>query len=231
MFDDEFCGYDVNDDEWNARLGTVEDAIWRRMFASPATGKYVMALEDGADTITSATHSTGVATFVPFRIRRPVVIAKICQRVVAAGGNIDMALYASNNATGRPTGTPIRTTGSAAANVANSSVEPAFASGGNLTIDYSYGVGTYQPGIFWMGVQSDSALLTLRAYKSSVPILAMMFGASSLAQAAGDSSTRAVTGLTCARTFGTWGDVTGETWTELAGANVAKNFVPQYKVA
>lgn len=228
---DTIIGYDTSNDELRAKLGVVEDAVWRRMFAAYASGKYVVAAEEGVSLTTSAVQATGIGTFVPFRVRRPTVIAKLCQRVVAAGVNMDLSIYASNNLTGRPTGSPIRSTGSFSSSTPANSYEISPASGGNLTIDYSGTGGTYYPGIFWMGMQTDSALLTLRAYPTTVPILAMFFGTSSLANAAGDGSNRAATGVSTPLSFGTWGDLTSAIWTELSGANAAKNFVPQYKVA
>lgn len=223
-------GLNASSDEARWLLNVFEDYAWGRFHPSVGSGKYVVAPLDGTTTTTTAALSANLATFVPFRIRRPTVISRLCARVVAAGGNIDMSIYAADLATGRPTGSEIRKTGSTAANAANTSVDGT-PTGGNLTVDYSGNAGTVLPGIYFFGLNSDNASLTVRGYAAAANIMGQLFGASSLANVAGDSSSRACSGVSTPLTFGTWGDLTNATWTEVAGANASKCHMPMYKVA
>lgn len=221
---DKLLGYDTNSDEFSALLEVLEDYNWSRFNPTIATTKYVSGIMDGAGITTTPTLSANLATFVPFRIRRAVTLSKLCARVVAAGSNIDMALYASNNTTGRPTGSALVSTGSVVANSANTSVE------GTVSLSIGYNQ-TNKPGIYWFGLNNDNATLTVRGYTQAANVLATLFGASTLSIAAGDASNRAGSGVTTPLTFGTWGDLTSATWTELSGVNAGKAPIPFYKVA
>lgn len=221
---DKLIGFDGSDDEFTALLEVLEDYNWSRFHPAPASSKYVSGILEGAAITTSSALSANLATFVPFRIRRAVTISKLCARVVAAGSNIDMALYASNNLTGRPTGSALVSTGSVSVGTPPSSIE------GTVSLSIGYDQ-TNKPGIYWFGLNSDNATLTVRSYTAASNILAVLFGTSTLSAAAGDSSSRACSAVSTPLTFGTWGDLTSATWTEVTGANASKAPIPFYKAA
>lgn len=165
----------------------------------------------------TALNATGTVQFVPFLIPYTVTVTEVTGRVVtaASGGNVQFAIYANNAATGRPTGSPLISTGSASTTTATSVPIPAsFSATPTLT-----------PGLYWFGVNADATaggVAVMTTLVNTATIGASFIGSATVSNLV--TATGAVTlSLTTPLTFGTWGDLTSATFTEV---NTLKSAVP-----
>lgn len=164
---------------------------------------------------TSSALSANTTYLTPFRILQSVTISQLGGRVIAAGTNIQFGIYASNNATGRPTGACLAKIASQAAG-ANTNIAAAI-SGGNVTLT---------PGIYWYGVAVDNAATTVQGAASGTTNMSSLFGSATQANVIQNT----LYGVSFSNTFGTWSSATapGGGFTELTSNLVA---VPCFKIA
>jgi hypothetical protein len=177
----------------------------RWYFAEP--GQIVAASAIGVNSI----------RFMPFRIFKPVTITQLGARVttLSAAGNFQLAIYANNSTTDRPTGNPLGATGNMSTGTATNVA--AVLAGGNITL---------QPGLYWSAICQDNGTACYTALATTyVSNTGVLIGTAT--QATLCSSTASVGWyLSLAQTFGTWPDVTGGGFTEATGtANVALQFL------
>jgi hypothetical protein len=177
----------------------------RWYFAEP--GQIVAASAIGVNSI----------RFMPFRIFKPVTITQLGARVttISAAGNFQLAIYANNSTTDRPTGNPLGATGNMSTGTAT--VVAAVLAGGNITL---------QPGTYWSAICQDNGTACYTALATTyVSNTGVLIGTAT--QATLCSSTAAVGWyLSLAQTFGTWPDVTSGGFAEATGtANVALQFL------
>jgi hypothetical protein len=140
---------------------------------------------------------------LPFVLTKPIRIQALGTRVTtaAAGGKAQLAIYAHNAATRRPTGNAIVSTG-------DISTTSAAAVSGSVT------AATLSPGIYWSALNADGATAN---YQSIDEIqTGLLIGSTTLSNissgAAGDGLF-----LTVSQAFGTWPDLTSASFTEATG--------------
>ena len=126
---------------------------------------------------------------------------------VTAVGNFQVALYANNPSTMRPTGSALASTASISSNTS-----------GNITcnLSSSYQVDPTHEISYWVAMNTDAATAAWRALLSTGP---SAYGSLIGSTAPGSifvSQTGGVTGLTTPQTFGTWPSLTGATFTEVS---------------
>lgn len=115
---------------------------------------------------------------------------------LGAGGNIQLAIYAHDTATGKPTGTAL---------VSTSSITTASTGVVNAAASLQLG-----PGYYWFASNTDSAAVVVRAEgAATAPSQSMNVGSTTQINVWGSSVLFG--GYTFAQTFGTWPDLTGQT--------------------
>lgn len=124
---------------------------------------------------------------------------------LAASGNIQLAIYANNSTTNRPTGSQLAATGNIVTDVAT-----------YLSTDITGADVALTPGVYWAAVNSDNATVVCQVNSTTQTVAAYTVG---VATATNGTSATATAGwlLTTPLTFGTWGDLTGATFTETTG--------------
>jgi hypothetical protein len=145
---------------------------------------------------------SGTIRLTPGFIRAPVTIAALVSRIttLAAGGNMQYALYAADPVTNKPTGAPLFTSGSLST----------AASGLNET-----GAAlTLKRGVYWFGVQADAsgaaAVLTgISPTSTGFTSLIGQPAASNLVQGGAN-----IIGYIKAGVYATWPQLTGNAATD-----------------
>ena len=153
----------------------------------------------GVYTLTSGNAATAnLGVFSPLFVKTTVTLNALGFRIntLAAAGNVQAAIYANNPVTGRPTGVAVVSTGN---------ISTAAAGNINAVINTQLTAGLY-----WWASNSDNATVVLESLtNSSAPSIIGSATANNLQAGA------AFSGVTTPLTFGTWGDLTGATWTNI----------------
>lgn len=144
---------------------------------------------------------------LPFVLTKPIRIAALGARVTtaSAGGNFQLAIYANNPATGRPTGAALVSTG----NISTASAATASA---NVTAE-----ATLAPGIYWMAVNQDNAAAAYQTLANTVPYTTALIGSTTLANVSSAAASVLMV-LSVAQAFGTWPDLSAASFTEITAA-------------
>jgi hypothetical protein len=160
----------------------------------------------GIAVVAGAAPGTGTIKLQPFALLKPITVKALGVRITTIGtsGNCQLALYAHNAATGRPTGSALVSTGSitTGATGAVSALVSAQA--------------TLQPGFYWMAVNQDNATVAYQTVTSSQIDMGFLIGSATLSNITA-SSAAATLFLSVSQTFGTWPDLTSATFTENTG--------------
>jgi hypothetical protein len=157
---------------------------------------------------TGSNNGTTASTIflIPFSLQTAITVTAlgVWIAVLSAGGNIQLALYASNNATGRPTGNALMSTASittAATGAVSGTVTPVALTPGN---------------IYWMAMNADNSTVAMTTYINNPP-LGWLYGSATLANLFAGTNVAALTGLSVAQAFGTWPSLTSASFTEING--------------
>jgi len=150
----------------------------------------------GFKTVTNSNAlSTGYVYFSPIYVPKTITIEALGAKVLTVGtSTLQLAIYASDPATGLPTGAALTSTG----NIADTAVGP-------VSTSLSSNVRLF-PGIYWAAIQANDATVTVMVPWSSDVTLAAFAGASSIGTLTASTNgaavlnSLAVTGVT----YGTW---------------------------
>ena len=176
-------------------------------FFAPISNNYFRLVDNPG--FSSAGFAFGnVIYFSAFVVRREITISAIGAYVAAAlgGANFQVAIYACSSA-GLPTSTSL----AQSANLSGATVGAVMETlGSNLTLS---------PGIYWFGCNSSSGAINFQSlHPVASPVATAMFiGTSTLGNIAGAGEI-VFRGLTLSKTFGTWGDMTSESFTEVVNS-------------
>lgn len=155
---------------------------------------------------------------VPFLIREAVTISELACRTttLSSGGRIQLAIYAHDETTGKPTGLPLAQTGSISTTTTGvTSMAPV---GGNVRLE---------PGLYWWAINSDNSVAVMQAYIVGAAIMSYMVGGT-LSEVSSAATSSTIVYSVASQTFGTWGDLTGATFTKISTANYS---APIFRVA
>ena len=146
------------------------------------------------------------ARFLPFVLQHAITISDLGARITTlhAANNIQLAIYANDPTTGRPTGSELAATG-----------DITTASTGTVSADITGSDVTLQPGLYWMAVNSSASTAVCQITRGDVSISGHFIGATALGTVT-SGGTSMVFNLSTGLSFGTWGDLTGATWTQNA---------------
>lgn len=162
-------------------------------------------VSEGAFALAGAGLTGGTIRAFPFLIRRSITISDLAAKVTTlhAANNFQLAIYANNPATGRPTGSQLAATGDISS--ANAVVVSGDIVGANVTL---------APGLYWGMANCSSNTIVLLGIHTGHGLMATYQGTSTLASVSGSTSTASIF-LTTPVAFGTWGDLSAATWTEV----------------
>jgi len=156
--------------------------------------------------------SASTIRLIPFMIRSQVTISDLGATVVAqTTGNVQLAFYAANPSTMAPTGNALATTASLSV-AALGTVSGAIV-GGNVVL---------RPGLYWMAINSDNAVVVMRTYNAAIVNTGFIVGSTTMSLVATQVA------YSVAQTYGTWPDLTAASFTEVASA---ANAIVNFKVA
>jgi hypothetical protein len=146
------------------------------------------------------------ARFIPFVLQYAITISDLGARITTAhaANNIQLAIYANNATTMRPTGSELAATG----NITTAST-------GAVSADITGSDVTLQPGLYWMGVNSSASTVVCQVIAAAASLSSYFIGATALGTVT-SGGTSMVFNLSTPLTFGTWGDLTSATWTQNA---------------
>lgn len=165
------------------------------------SGKWRLASMDQAIATGQAPGLNSIRLY-PFYIHGPVTIDKLglCVTTLFAGGNVQAAIYAPDPTTLNPTGSALVSTASMST-----------AATGSVSGDASY---TFAAGLHWAASNCDNATSAFDANGSTSTWMSRAIGSSTQASC-WTTGGGTLSGYTFAQTFGTWPDLTGQTFAEL----------------
>lgn len=228
--DDNTGGYQAGS-RW---LNTTTGQVWT--CRSPATGAAAWIMEDTSDhpgyvsgnwyhlqagmsLAAGAALVTNTVRLIPFALKARVTLTQLGARLTtaSASGNIQLAIYANNGATGRPTGNAVAATG----NISTTATGPVAAAfvGGDTTID---------PGIYWLAANADNSTVICQTYPTNQVHTGWMIGSSSQSNITNTATTGTLSLSVASQTFGTWSDLTSATFSEI---NTLSYAAAHFKVA
>lgn len=211
---------------WICRDASTGAAVWVRQgvatFTGYASGNWYPSVPEGSVANGSALAANSIR-YHPFLIREKVTLSDLGARVTtaAASGNIQLAIYRMNMSTRRPTGTALTSTPSISTASATTVNSGAALNGGNVTLE---------PGWYFFALNVDSTAggtVSFSYISISSNFQSGVMGSTTQATIAGGQATGSFF-LTSSQTYGTWGDVTSATFTEVTSA---LSFHGHYKVA
>jgi hypothetical protein len=208
--------------EWIALSVGSGAAVWEPVITAesmtpPIVSGWWAALYDGFTPLgDSGTSGANTLYYSPFRIHRRRVISDLATRIATGVGssNIGLAIYANNDATGRPTGTPLAETG----NISSAS------SSTNVSATLTGGSKTLEPGVYWGAIWTSANSIQYQNQNNNNggTTLTYLIGSSTLGNLV-VGNTQNYMGLSSTATFNTssWPDVTGASFSENTFANQA----------
>jgi len=215
----------VTSQMWTARVVTVGAAFWVLEDLADHPG-YISGNwyhgNTGVALANGATLAANTVRMIPFVFKTRVTISALATRITTAssGGNIQLAIYDHNSATGFPTG-PARAT---TASISTTATGPQPSTGAPLVA----GDTTFEAGIYWLAVNSDNSTAVCQAYAAAQVVAGYMIGSPVLSDVTGAGTTGILALSVASQTFGTWNDFTSAPFTRI-GAN--SYTIPIFKVA
>lgn len=178
------------------------------------SGKWRLASMDQAISSGQAPGANSIRLY-PFYVHRALTIDRLGLYVstLFAGGNVQAAIYAADATTLNPTGNALVSTASISA-AATGSVEATVSA-------------TIQPGFYWAATNCDNATNAFSANGSTSTWMSRAIGSATQLSCLNAGGT--LSGYTFAQTFGTWPDLTGQTFVELTTSQRIP--LVQYRVA
>lgn len=205
--------------EYICRDATAGAASWVRQDNADFFGYISGNYYQGLNTLVSGGAAVvgGQIKFHPIVIKERVTISELAVRVTTAesGKAFQLAIYAADPNSKLPSGNALGATANMSAGTTGAM--SAALSGGNLTLN---------PGLYWMGINGDTTTAVFQAFGSNSTFIAALIGGSASQVASGTASSVSFLGNTQA--FGTWPDLTGQTFSRGNNSGYAGIF---FKVA
>lgn len=146
----------------------------------------------------------------PALIRREITLTGLGVRVTTLGaGNVQLALYACDDASLAPTGAPLYSSSSQS----TGSTGAVSVTGLSVAID---------PGIYWFMTNSDNGTVVFTSRSTALSDTGELIGATAVTGVIGNNAP--LTGFSKSHTFGTWPTLTGslstDSFSEVNGTNI-----------
>lgn len=161
-----------------------------------------------------AAFAGGSIRLVPFILPKPIKISDLGVRITtgASGGNCQLAIYGSDQATKLPTGNALASTGSIS--TTNTGVVSADITGSDVSL---------VPGLLWTAINLDATAASTAVFQ----VLAgahdeggWLIGSTTQANISGSATVGALV-LSFAQTYNTWPDLTGQSLSVVAANSYA----------
>jgi hypothetical protein len=198
---------------WMARGVSVAAAVWTMLEISDHPGYiagnwYLPAGEAGAGLNTGTARAAGTIQCSAGFIKERVTLSALSAYVstVSAGGNFQLAIYANSN--NRPSGNALAST----ASMSTATSQP-FSSPVSVQVE---------PGFYWFCASVDNATATIISRNANNNSLGSMIGSATLSNVIANQA--CISGVTVAGTFGTWPNMSGQTFTESVGSLAVVGF-------
>jgi hypothetical protein len=181
-------------------------AVWYELGQSPGpdgvSGNWIAPPLYGATTVAGAALTVNSIRLMPFVLDRAITISDLGVHITTldAAGSVQVAIYAHSHATGRPTGNALAATGSLSA--ASASSVSGDITGANVLLP---------PGTYWMAVNSNGSTAACKTISAATLHMAALCGTGSLGNVTSGATTNQ-TSVSIAQTYGTWPDLTGQTF-------------------
>lgn len=200
----------INNGDSGLAVRTALNAMLLELYGMASQPDYVAGRWYNPLKTTVAGGGTGQNTiqFVMFALMRPVTISDLGANVTTlqAANNFQLAIYAADPTTFRPTGSPLAVTGDISTAVA--AAVSGDITGANVTL---------AAGFYWAAVNQSGATSVIGATSGGFTQNSAMVGSTTLANLVSGTGTGSLK-LTFASTYNTWPDMTSQTLTEAAGA-------------
>ncbi len=175
-----------------------------------AAGRWYPAFLLGTVTTGTAVTANKIR-MLPFVVLAEITITDLAVRVatLSAGGNAQVAIYASN-ANGDPTGPALAATSNLSTAVATTDVSATLSAPVTLSA-----------GLYFMAINADNSTAQFQTVGQSNSHMACLLGSTSLADLAPGGNNNSEAPLSVDQTFGTWPDLTSATITRVTSNNTA----------
>lgn len=142
----------------------------------------------------------------PIILAQAITVSDLAAKIVtvSAGGNFQIAIYASDPTTKMPTGSALAVTGNIS--TATAAVISADITGADVALP---------TGLYWLAVNADNSVVVLNG-QGTTALATSFIGTATLANLSG-AVNAAPNPLTIAQTFGTWPSLTSASFTEAPG--------------
>lgn len=148
----------------------------------------------------AALASTSVVTLVPFKLPCRMTISHVGAKITTIGStNAQFGIYNASATTRLPTTNIDKT-----ASIANTSlgfISGALGSSRQL-----------EAGLYWFGVEVNDVTCAFAAVNALSTFLSSVVGNTTLSNLSGSTAANMMTSVAATQAFGTWGDLTGATW-------------------
>lgn len=161
-----------------------------------------------------AARAIDVITLFPIIVPQSITISELAARVATAQAtkNIQLAIYASNATTCRPTGSALSSTASIT-----------LATPGNISAALGANVALTAGSVYWLASNVDSTTAVLASLSLAGHFIPGLMGSTTIADLWSGGQAATIMGVTTPQTFGTWGDLTSATFTVLANSGIMTN--------
>lgn len=164
------------------------------------------------DTVGTPTASgLNLIKFIPFILPRPVTISDLGIRITtaSAGGNIQLAIYASTTSGARkPTGVALGST--ASITTATATTVSAVLAGGNITLN--------EMTEYWGAINADNATVVVQSIAPAGGLFSWLNGSTAMGSIA-NAAAVGVNFYQLTQTYGTWPDVSASSFAEQQNAS------------
>lgn len=163
-------------------------------------------------TSNSAAAASGLVRMYPFELRAQMTVAALMTRVQTVGlGSFQLAIYANNPATMRPTGAVLARTGDMS--TTSLATVTANITGGNVVLP---------AGVYWActNVDATSAVAIFQSINLNQAVVTSIMGALT-ADTASSSVAQSTVTLTTPMAYNTWSSMTSAVFTEYTGSTTA----------
>lgn len=190
-------------------------AVWVRQDSADFFGYVSGSYYQGLNAVVGSGAATGNNSIRlhPIIIKERMTLSELATRVTTAESTkvFQMAIYAADSATKLPTGAALGATSSLSAG--GTGVMSAALAGGSITLN---------PGLYWVALNTDSTTAVFQAFGGAYTFIATLLGGTASQISAGNAASLSY--LAIAQTFGTWPNLTGQTFTRGSTAAYAGIF-------
>lgn len=201
--------------EYICRDATVGAAVWVRQDSADFFGYVSGSYYHGLNAVVGSGTAIGANSIRlhPIVIKERMSLSELATRVTTAESTkvFQLAIYNADAATKLPTGPALGATASLSAGGT-----------GAMSASLVGGAIPLKSGMYWVAINTDSTTGVFQAFGANYTFISTLLGGAATQVSAGNAAS--VSYLAFAQTFGTWPDLTGQTFTRGSTAAYAGIF-------